>query len=195
MATTKKSTAAKKSTATKKSSSTAKKSSKTAAHRTAKNKKDAASAINQITDILGKNPRLLSQFKNDPSGAIGSILSNVDATDDTKQSVTAAVSDHGNGADLTSVLGSLAGLFGSSQGSAEQAHADNGNPLNALGGLLGLGGNTAGGDNKTAQTIETIGAVINIVGTLSSVFGNKGNSKKKKDDGGIFGTLGKLFGG
>lgn len=189
----------KKKTTTKKKAAPKKKAATVAADKT-----ETASALSTIAQKLSGSAETLADFKKNPAAAIAGLLTDTDASDDTVQSIQDAVEPHGEGADMTSLLGSLAGLLGNDADEASAEDEAQGSPLGTLAGLLGVGGNSSN-DEDGNSGLETIGNVINIVATLAPVFGSLGNSsssssskkkKKKKTDtaSGILDLLGKFLG-
>ncbi len=183
----KKASSSKKTSSAKKTSSTKKTTTKkkAAATTTAANKAETAQTLASLAGMLSGSSDTLSDFKKNPAAAIGSLLAGTDASEDTVQSIEEAVEPHGEGADMTSLLGSLAGLLGNDVEEASAEDEAQGHPLGTLATLLGVGG----GNDEEADgnsSLETIGNVINIVAALAPVFGSLGNdstsssSKKKK---------------
>lgn len=149
---------------------------------------EATKVIQGLVSALSKDPKALSEFKKNPAAAIESLLGDKDVSEETTKKVKSAVKEHGEGADLASLVGSLGALFGDSHSEATANHEAAGNPLNALAALL------LGGNHSNASSAG------NILGMLGSVFGSangkgKGKGKGGMDAGDLVGMLGNLLGG
>lgn len=148
---------------------------------------EATKVIQSLVASLGKDPKALAEFKKNPSDAIENLLGgDKDVSEETTKKVKTAVKEHGEGADLASLVGSLGALFGDSHEEATANHEAAGNPLNSLASLL------LGGNHSNASSAG------NVLGMLGSVFGSsngKGKGKGGMDAGDLVGMLGNLLGG
>lgn len=123
---------------------------------------EISEVIGQLTGALKNDPQLLQQFMSNPAQAVQSLLGSQQPAPGAQAQVAQTLTQHGAGADINSVLGSLSTLFGSNHDEASANHQSSGNPLDALSSVLG---SLTGGNN--AQQGNVAGGIMNM---LSSFF-------------------------